>query len=231
MNIVGWNIYGFDLPYLYNSSVRYGVQIPWYVKPTIKGGRVYHDNSMVDLMPLSVGGKFQEFKSLENFCKQTGFPGGKEFGKGKDFYKLELPLKKEYLENDLRMTRHAYDTLNKALQFSEEAMAFDLETEPMSLEEIERISSPFDPANVKTGNLKDPFKIQEKIEQAEMNYLENLQDKAGLDAYLSKPVAIGYHWGDEYFGHHSDDPVEILKKFWELADTVSTKYRERNTGI
>ena len=49
----------------------------------------------------------------------------------------------------------------------------------------------FDPAEVKTGNLKDPAKIAEKIAEAEANHRRDYFDKAALDPLTGRVVAIG----------------------------------------
>jgi hypothetical protein len=101
------------------------------------------------------------------------------------------------------------------------SVVFDIETEPLSLEELGKLCDPFDPASVphpgefdesavKLGNLKDAAKIAEKIELARhvhaksvMDYESTLDqacgaywseifDKAALDATTGRVCAVGY---------------------------------------
>lgn len=64
-------------------------------------------------------------------------------------------------------------------------IVFDIETGPLAEEEIiER----FDPSSVKTGNLKDPAKVEAKIEGARQKFL----DDAALSPLTGQVLAIGY---------------------------------------
>lgn len=96
---------------------------------------------------------------------------------------------------------------------------FDIETGPLTREEVLAVSSPFpefkppepfDPSSVKTGNMKDEEKIKAKIETerekhgkasslAAQKYRDDkaaheakLMDKAGLSAVTGQVLAIGY---------------------------------------
>jgi len=68
---------------------------------------------------------------------------------------------------------------------------FDIETEPKTIEEIERIAPPFNPDDVKHGNMSDPEKIAQKIESERMAYLGDIHKKAALSPIYGKVVAIG----------------------------------------
>lgn len=68
-------------------------------------------------------------------------------------------------------------------------MAFDIETEPLSVAELLAIRGPFDPSKVKLGRLVDPFKIKEKIAEEEAKWDD--PDAVLLDARLCKICAIG----------------------------------------
>ena len=50
-----------------------------------------------------------------------------------------------------------------------QTIIFDIETGPLPETELAAMMPAFDPAEVKTGNLKDPAKIAEKIAEAEAN--------------------------------------------------------------
>lgn len=99
---------------------------------------------------------------------------------------------------------------------------FDIETGPLPEAELERMLPAFDPAEVKTGNLKDPAKIAEKIAEAEANHRRDFFDKAALDPLTGRVVAIGMVVAD---GHQSyeegkfviighEDEAQTLRAFW-----------------
>ena len=58
---------------------------------------------------------------------------------------------------------------------------FDVETGALPESEIAAIMPPFDPAEVKTGNLKDPDKIAAKLAEAEANHRRDFFERAALD--------------------------------------------------
>lgn len=126
-------------------------------------------------------------------------------------------------------------------------LIFDIETGPMPIEKLQQIVKPFDvesmphpgefdPASVKTGNLKDEAKIQQKIDaareahekrvadyatdldQAEAKYWAEIQDKAALSATRGEVVAIGYRNDkgevliDSVLKHSEED---MLRRFWD----------------
>jgi hypothetical protein len=68
---------------------------------------------------------------------------------------------------------------------------FDIETGPLPESELLAMLPAFDPAEVKTGNLKDPAKIAEKIAEAEANHRRDFIERAALDPLTGRVVAIG----------------------------------------
>lgn len=110
---------------------------------------------------------------------------------------------------------------------------FDIETGPLPEAELEAMLPAFDPAEVKTGNLKDPAKIADKIAEAEANHRRDFFDKAALDPLTGRVVAIGVKVfdasgevladGHQYFsngrfsiiGH--DDEARTLREFWDAT--------------
>ncbi len=107
---------------------------------------------------------------------------------------------------------------------------FDIETGPLAEAELESMLPPFDPAEVKCGNLKDPAKIAEKIAEAEANHRRDFFDKAALDPLSGRVVAIGLLAFDArgeagpnfindgklvVIGH--DDEAETLREFWDMT--------------
>ena len=115
-----------------------------------------------------------------------------------------------------------------------QTILFDLETGPLAEGELSALLPPFDPAEVKTGNLKDPAKIAEKIAEAETNHRRDFFDKAALDPLTGRVVAIGVmvfptpgtdgdscnsslRAGGRFFIIGHDDEAQTLREFWELT--------------
>lgn len=96
---------------------------------------------------------------------------------------------------------------------------FDIETAPVPETELAALLPPFDPTEVKTGNLKDPDKIAAKIAEAEANHRREFFDKAALDPLTGRVVAIGVLYPDsrEFVILGDEDEVRLLSKFWELT--------------
>lgn len=125
------------------------------------------------------------------------------------------------------------------------AISFDIETGPLPEDQLRRVMpefvpppppGPFDPAAIKTGNLKDPVKIREKIEAArEAHQLEfssyganveaarekhfaDFRDGAALDAATGWVVAVGMidEYGEPvFFGQgNGRDEENVLEIFW-----------------
>ena len=68
---------------------------------------------------------------------------------------------------------------------------FDVETGALPESEIAAMMPPFDPAEVKTGNIKDPEKVAAKIAEAEASHRRDFFDRAALDPLTGRVVAIG----------------------------------------
>ena len=115
-------------------------------------------------------------------------------------------------------------------KFFMQTIVFDLETGPLAESELSALLPPFDPAEVKTGNLKDPAKIAEKIAEAEANHRRDLIERAALDPLTGRVVAIGvmrydakgetptkFGTGGKFsiIGH--DDEARTLREFWEIT--------------
>jgi hypothetical protein len=105
-----------------------------------------------------------------------------------------------------------------------------VETGPLPEAELVAAMPAFDPAEVKTGNLKDPAKIAEKIAEAEVSQRRDFFDKAALDPLTGRVVAIGVlcfeargEFGPDFkkpdrcliLGH--EDEAETLREFWDLT--------------
>lgn len=97
--IIGYNINGFDLPYLIRRSWILGIQPPnlrW------KNGWI---DSVVDLMDIWCLNNREDRISLDRVAKSLGV--GAKNGSGKDFAKLlesDPDKALEYLKNDVQMT-------------------------------------------------------------------------------------------------------------------------------
>jgi hypothetical protein len=222
--VAGHNIKGFDLPFLIRSSVYNGVRIPPQCHPFGVRSR-YYPNFYKDTMELIGAGEWNYFMSLDKLAKILGIAG--KNGSGKDFWKASRPDQEAYLENDLVMTKHLYKALDVSYDISESVTIFDMETRPRSIDEIMHIAGEFDESSVKVGNLKDPDKIAEKIENARESYEQDLIDKAGLKAEYAQPCAIGYiHEDGRMELDFNDDPVPLLKRFWEVIESVAYQQAE-----
>jgi len=100
-----------------------------------------------------------------------------------------------------------------------QTIVFDVETGPLAESELSALLPPFDPAEVKTGNLKDPAKIAEKIAEAEANHRRDFFDKAALDPLTGRVIAIGMLdlETDKFFIIGHDDEARTLTEFWEAS--------------
>ena len=101
---------------------------------------------------------------------------------------------------------------------------FDIETSPLPESELAALVPPFDPAEVRTGNLKDPDKIAAKLAEAEANHRRDFFDRAALDPLTGRVLAIGLLQNAEggmqkaefrIIGH--DDEAQTLREFWSLC--------------
>ena len=89
-----------------------------------------------------------------------------------------------------------------------QTIVFDVETGPLAESELSALLPPFDPAEVRTGNLKDPAKIAEKIAEAEANHRREFFDRAALDPLTGRVVAIGMLVFPEIRGQRPEVGVE-----------------------
>jgi len=98
-------------------------------------------------------------------------------------------------------------------------IVFDVETGPLPENELISMMPAFDPAEVKTGNLKDPAKIAEKIAEAEANHRRDFFDKAALDPLTGRVIAIGtLDLETDNFAIISNvDEAQLLREFWHLT--------------
>jgi uncharacterized protein YprB with RNaseH-like and TPR domain len=96
---------------------------------------------------------------------------------------------------------------------------FDIETGPLPENELAALLPRFDPAEVKTGNIKDPDKIAAKIAEAETNHKRDFIERAALDPLTGRVIAIGLLDSEsgkfDVIGH--DDEAKTLGEFWEAC--------------
>ena len=100
----------------------------------------------------------------------------------------------------------------------------DIETKP-NVEKALELAKPFDPADVKTGNMGEE-KAQAKIAKARADYEANIKDKASLHPWSGEIVAIGLRKfldpnceerstfiRDTY--HFEGGEKELIEDFWD----------------
>jgi DNA polymerase elongation subunit (family B) len=99
---VGFNIHGFDLPFLRFRAMVHGFKTPLW---TTYNGRSYWSSHFRDLLPELVMGRYFAGFNLNAVCKSIGLPG--KTGDGAFFYeqyKADKQKALDYLENDLKAT-------------------------------------------------------------------------------------------------------------------------------
>lgn len=102
---------------------------------------------------------------------------------------------------------------------------FDIETGPLPFNEL--VIPPFNPADVKVGNTKNPDLIAEKIQKAEENHVNDYIKNAALDALSGQVLAIGYRYEDEEIRilcSDADGEAEMLRQFWSLCKPRDSRH-------
>jgi hypothetical protein len=94
---------------------------------------------------------------------------------------------------------------------------FDIETGPLPESELLAMLPAFDPADVKTGNLKDPSKIAEKIAEAEANHRRDFIERAALDPLTGRVLAIGLLGDGDFRILGDEDEAALLREFWDIC--------------
>ena len=96
---------------------------------------------------------------------------------------------------------------------------FDIETGPLPLDQLH--IPPFDPSQVKLGNIKNPDLIAEKIRTAEENHTADYIKNAALDALSGQVLCIGYrmeHQEPAVLCSDADGEAALLLQFWTLLN-------------
>jgi len=98
-------------------------------------------------------------------------------------------------------------------------LVYDVETGPLPEIELAALLPPFDPAEVKTGNIRDPDKVAAKIAEAEAAHRRDFFERAALDPLTGRVLAVGVLYPDsrEFFIIGDDDEAQILREFWNLT--------------
>lgn len=98
---------------------------------------------------------------------------------------------------------------------------FDVETGALPEAEVAEMLAPFEADRVKTGNLRDPAKIQEKLREAEQAHWRDERERAALDALTGRVLAIGLHdvqrGVTEVLGESLGDEDVLLQVFWRIV--------------
>lgn len=107
-----------------------------------------------------------------------------------------------------------------------ETNIFDIETRPYDEDRVLESAKPFEKSSVKLGNLKDPDKIEAKIQKAEIEYKRGLLDRAALDPHTSSICAIGINLNgrDNVIHLASEKEKDILTDFWSLYSDSTRKW-------
>jgi 3'-5' exonuclease len=104
-------------------------------------------------------------------------------------------------------------------------LVIDIETIPCQNLPEECIPQ-FDESLVSLGNLKDPFKIRDKIEAARTAFSENVNKEMSVSPDLSQVCCLGYgydHFTNVFDAQDEPDDYKIIVQAWSL---ISDAYRE-----
>jgi len=96
-------------------------------------------------------------------------------------------------------------------------IVFDVETAPLPESELAALLPPFDPAEVRTGNLKDPEKISAKIAEAQANHFRDFIDKAALDPLTGRVLVIGLLDQGGVRILDNENEAAVLREFWTVC--------------
>jgi hypothetical protein len=98
--MLGFNIVGFDLPFLVRRSWHHGIPVP----RTLMTGGKYWSDTVVDLMAVWKFGGYRDFICLDALAKFLGV--GAKNGNGAQFHQVWASDKKaalDYLKNDVQL--------------------------------------------------------------------------------------------------------------------------------
>ena len=98
---------------------------------------------------------------------------------------------------------------------------FDIETGPLPVDQLH--IPPFNPAEVKLGNIKNPDLIAEKIQKAEESHTADYIRNAALDALSGQVLCIGYRFQHDkpaVLCSDADGEAVMLIQFWRLLSDL-----------
>jgi len=98
---------------------------------------------------------------------------------------------------------------------------FDIETGPLPVDQL-RIP-PFDPSQLKFGNIKNPDLIADKIQKAEESHAADYIRNAALDALSGQVLCIGYRFQHDkpaVLCSDADGEAVMLIQFWRLLSDL-----------
>lgn len=96
---------------------------------------------------------------------------------------------------------------------------FDIETGPLPRPEL--VIPPFDPSQVKLGNIKNPDLIAEKIQKAEETHVSDYIRNAALDALSGQVLCIGYRIEREepaVLCSDAEGEAAMLREWWAILN-------------
>lgn len=96
---------------------------------------------------------------------------------------------------------------------------FDIETGPLPLNELH--IPPFNPADVKLGNIKNPDLIAEKVQKAEETHVSDYIRNAALDALSGQVLCIGYRIEREepaVLCSDAEGEAAMLREWWAILN-------------
>ena len=105
--IAGWNIKGFDLPYLTMRMRVHGITPPPLMLPN---GRYYRD-SVIDLMEWAGCNQWGRNYKLKHVAPALGFRACPEPEGGKFFWEMPRDKQTEYLTWDVEAVAHIYNVM------------------------------------------------------------------------------------------------------------------------
>lgn len=100
-------------------------------------------------------------------------------------------------------------------------MVIDVETAPIPDPLLSMIIPPFDPSEVKCGNLKDPEKIDAKLAEARASHFDDYKRNAALSAMTGTVVAIGLVVNKVPILLIDGSEGDLLEAVWQRMSTTN----------
>ena len=111
--IIGWNIDGFDLPFILKRSWKLGVKVP-QTAIAYSYGRAKFNSRFIDMMQFWTCGSQERFTKLDAALKFFGFDGKVDLGDELFYqtYARDKDLALSYLDRDVKGLRDLEQVLN-----------------------------------------------------------------------------------------------------------------------